>query len=165
MKNLFLIRHAHAEKFSESNRDIDRKLTSEGMKVASLLGKYLSDEGVVPDVVICSPAERAQMTAELVATQLGHSMNDIQVVDGLYAASVREFVEYLTSLSQKYQTVLVIGHNPAITYTADYLCETEINGMIPGSVVHISFAKKSWNELSSKASGEFVNYYDVLTDH
>lgn len=165
MKNLFLIRHAHAEKFSESNRDIDRKLTSEGMKVASLLGKYLSDEGVVPDVVICSPAERAQMTAELVATQLGHSLNDIQVVDGLYEASVREFVEYLTSLSQKYQTVLVIGHNPAITYTADYLCDTEINGMIPGSVVHISIAKKSWNELSNKASGEFVNYYDVLTDH
>jgi phosphohistidine phosphatase len=165
MKNLFLIRHAHAEKFSESNHDIDRKLTSEGMKVASLLGKYLSDEGVVPDVVICSPAERARMTAELVATQLGQSLNDIQVVDGLYEASVREFVEYLTGLSQKYQTVLVIGHNPAITYTADYLCETEINGMIPGSVVHISFAKKLWNELSNKASGEFINYYDVLTDH
>ena len=165
MKNLFLIRHAHAEKFSESSRDIDRKLTSEGMKVASLVGKYLSDEGVVPDVVICSPAERAQMTAELVATQLGHSLNDIQVVDGLYEASVREFVEYLSSLSQKYQTVLIIGHNPAITYTADYLCETEINGMIPGSVVHINFPENSWAELSNKASGEFINYYDVLTDH
>lgn len=164
MKNLFLIRHAHAEKFSESSRDIDRKLTSEGMKVASLLGKYLNDEGVSPDVVICSPAERAQMTAELVANQLNYPLNDIQIVDLLYQASVREFVEYLSNLSQKYLTVLVIGHNPTVTYTADYLCETEINGMIPGSVVHINFSNNLWTELSNKASGEFVNYYDVLTD-
>ncbi len=165
MKNLFLIRHAHAEKFSESGRDFDRKLTSEGMKVASLLGKYLSNEGIKPDVVICSPSERTQMTAELVATQVQYSINDIQVVDSLYQASVREFIEYLSSLSQRYLSVLVIGHNPAITYAADYLCEKEINGMIPGSVVHISFLQESWMELSNKASGEFVNYYDILTDH
>jgi len=48
MKKLFLIRHAQAEKFSESSKDIDRKLTSEGMKIASLLGKYLMDEGIKP---------------------------------------------------------------------------------------------------------------------
>ena len=165
MKNLFLIRHAQTEKFSESDLDIDRKLTSEGMKVASLLGKYLYNEGVHPEAIVCSPAERARMTAELIAGQLDYELNEIQIVDGLYEASVREMVDYLCNINQKYKTVLVVGHNPTLTYTADYLCEEEISGMTPGSVVHINFPIDSWAGLSEKSSGDFVNYYDVLSDH
>lgn len=163
MKNLFLIRHAHTEKFSESNLDIDRKLTSEGMKIASLLGKYLHDEGIVSDVIVCSPAERARMTAELVATQIGYDLNEIQCVDYLYEASVREFVDYLTKLNDKHKAVLVIGHNPTISYTADYLCDKEIGAMSPGSVVHVSFPIDSWGGLN-KGGGEFINFYDRLTE-
>lgn len=162
MKNLFLVRHAHTEKFSDSNRDIDRKLTSEGMRIASLLGKYLHDEAIIPDAVVSSPAERARMTSELIATQLGFELSEIQTVDGLYEASVRELVEYLCKLNQKYKTVLVVGHNPAITYTADYLCSAEVSGMTPGSVVHIDFPVDTWSEVSNKGIGEFISYYDVL---
>ena len=163
MKNLFLIRHAHAEKFSENNLDIDRKLTSEGMKIASLLGKYLSEEGIVPDAIVCSPAERARMTGELVGAQLGYELSEIQTVENLYEASVREFVDYLTKLNDKHKVVLLIGHNPTITYTADYLSDKEVNAMSPGSVVHINFPVDSWSELT-KDGGEFINSYDRLSE-
>lgn len=163
MRNLFLIRHAHAEKFSESNLDADRKLTSEGMKIASLLGKYLHEEEVEPDVIICSPAERARMTAELVATQVAYELSEIQCVDNLYEASVREFVDYLTNLNDRHKLIIIIGHNPTITYTADYLCDSEIGAMSPGSVVHINFPLKSWGELT-KGCGEFINSYDRLAE-
>jgi len=165
MKNLFLIRHAQTEKFSETNLDIHRKLTSEGMKVASLLGKYLKDEGVNPDAIVCSPAERARMTAELVAGQVGYALNEIQTVDGLYQASVRELVEYMCNFNQKYKTVILVGHNPTLCYTADYLCQEEISGMSPGSVIHVDFPIDSWADLSVKGSGDFINYYDVFSDH
>jgi phosphohistidine phosphatase len=165
MKNLFLIRHAQAEKFSETNLDIDRKLTSEGMRVASLLGKYLHDEGVVPDAIVCSPAERARMTAELVAGQVGYGLSEIQIVEGLYQASVRELVDFLSNFSQKFKTVMLVGHNPTLTYTADYLCEEEISGMNPGSVIHIAISAETWTELSVKGGGDFINYYDVLSEH
>ncbi len=133
--------------------------------MASLLGKYLSDEGTVPDVIVTSPAERARMTAELVAHQLDYALTEIQSVEGLYQASVREFIGYLGNLNQQHKTILVVGHNPAITYAADYLCPSEIGGMSPGSVVHINFAGAAWSDLSVKGSGEFINYYDVLGDH
>jgi len=163
MKNLFLIRHAHAEKFSETNLDIDRKLTSQGMKVASLLGKYLHDEGVEPDVIICSPAERAKMTAELVAAQLKYDLSEIQDVENLYEASVREFVTYISKLNSKHKVVLIIGHNPTISYSADYLSDKEIGAMSPGSVVHINFQQANWDEVT-KDSGEFINFYEKLAD-
>ena len=139
MKKLLLIRHAHAEKFSESNKDIDRKLTSEGMKVASLLGKYLKDEGIEPDLIISSFAQRAQLTSELVATQVDFEIEDIQCLDGLYEASVRGFVDFLSQLDNNSNVVFIVGHNPAITYAADYLCDSEVSGMSSGAVVQINF--------------------------
>ncbi len=160
MKNLLLIRHAQAEKFSETNKDIDRKLTSEGMKIASLLGKYLKDEGINPDMIISSMAQRSQLTAELVASQLDYELDDIQCVEGLYEASVRELVNLLSQLDNGNSVVLIIGHNPAVTYAADYLCDAEVSGMSPGAVVQINFAIESWADLS-KGLGEFINYYDL----
>jgi len=162
MKKLFLIRHAQAEKFSESSKDIDRKLTSEGMKIASLLGKYLKDEGIKPDVIICSTAQRAQLTAELIASQVEYELDDIQCVDDLYEASVREFVGFLNQLGNVHKVVFIIGHNPAVTYAADYLCDGEVSGMSPGAVVQINFDTESWSGLS-KGLGEYINYYDILS--
>lgn len=160
MKKLFLIRHAHAEKFSESNKDIDRKLTSEGMKAASLLGKYLNDEGVKPDRIISSFAQRAQLTSELVASQLDYEFEAIQEKEGLYESSVREFVDFLCQLENEDSIVIIIGHNPAITYAADYLSDADISGMSPGSVVQINFRIENWSELV-KGPGEYMNYYEM----
>jgi len=160
MKKLFLIRHAQAEKYSESDQDIDRKLTSEGMKIASLLGKYLMDEGIKPDVIISSMAQRAQLTAELVASQVGYDLADIKCVEGLYEASVRGFVDLLSQLDDGNNLVFTVGHNPTITYVADYLCDTEVNGMSPGAVIQINFVQDSWSAIS-KGLGEFINYYDL----
>jgi len=160
MKKLFLVRHSNTEKYSETNRDIDRKLTSEGMKIASLLGKYLKDEGVIPDAIISSSAQRAQLTAELAATQLGFDIDNLQIVESLYEASIRGFVEFLKNLYQSYNTVLVVGHNPTITYVADFLSNVEISGMSPGAVVQINFELDSWG-LLDKGLGQFINYYDL----
>lgn len=164
MKKLFLIRHAHAEKYSESNLDIDRKLTSEGMKVASLVGKYLMDEGMKPEAVISSSAHRALLTAELVATQLDFDIEKIQGVELLYKASVREFVDFIGHINDDLQSVLIVGHNPTITYVSDYLCSAEISSMSPGALVQINFSIDSWSVISKEA-GEFINSYDMAGDN
>ena len=163
MKKLYLIRHSYAEKYSESNLDIDRKLTAEGMKIASLLGKYLQEEGVTPDTIISSNAQRALLTSEIVATQLDYALERLQTEANLYEASVREFVDFLCNLSDKDDTVLIIGHNPVITYVADFLCEAELSGMAPGAVVQINFELDSWKYLD-KNLGELMYYYDILGD-
>jgi phosphohistidine phosphatase len=130
------------------------------MKVASLLGKYLKDEGVIADALICSNAQRAQLTAELLANQLEFNIDQIQINERLYEASIREFVDFLSKLYNNYNSVLIVGHNPTITHVADFLSNTEINGMSPGAVVQINFDVESW-DLISKGLGEFINYYDI----
>jgi len=107
-------------------------------------------------------AERAQLTAELVSSQVGYELDDVQCVDGLYEASVRGFVDFLNQLDNRNKMVFVIGHNPAVTYAADYLCDAEVSGMSPGAVVQINFTIDTWSGLS-KGLGEFINYYDIVS--
>ena len=130
------------------------------MKNASLIGKYLKDEGVTPQAIITSCAQRAQLTAELVATQLEYPIDNITVSEDLYEVSVRGFINFLTQQPDSYSTLFIVGHNPAITYSADYLSDQEVNGMSPASFVQINFEIDSWQELI-KGQGEFINYYDL----
>ncbi len=164
MKKLILIRHANSENSSETGKDIDRKLTSEGMKNASLVGKYLKDEGVLPQAIISSNAQRALLTAELVASQLEFPIENVMIEGNLYEVSVRGFYDFLSRQNDNLDTLLVIGHNPAITYVADYLCNQEVNGMSPASVVQINFQVQSWSDLI-KGEGEFINYYDLPSNY
>lgn len=164
MKKLFLVRHSYAEKYSETDLDIDRKLTAEGMKIASLLGKYLEEEGVSPDAIISSNAQRAMLTSEIVAGQLQFPLENLQIEDGLYEASIREFVDFLYQLDDNYQTVIIVGHNPVISYAADFLCDAAFNGMVPGAVVQINFELNSWKSMD-KGLGKLMYYYDILSDN
>ncbi len=164
MKKLILVRHAHTENSSDTGKDIDRKLTSEGMKNASLVGKYLKDEDIKPQALVCSNAQRALLTAELVASQLKFELDNIEVIEDLYEISVRGFFDLLSRMDNSWQTLLIVAHNPAITYLADYLCDHEINGMSPASIVQINFEIDSWSGLV-KGQGEFIGYYDFPSNY
>jgi len=162
MKKLILIRHAHTENSSDSGKDVDRKLTSEGMKNASLLGKYLKDEDIQIHALISSGAARAQLTAELISGPLGYDLEQIIVEDTLYEISVRGLFDYICRLEERWQTVVIIGHNPTLSYMADYLSDQVVHGMSPASLVQINFEVDSWTALT-KGQGEFIEYYDLPT--
>ncbi len=162
MKKLLLVRHAHTQDQSDSGRDIDRKLTAEGMKNASLLGIYLKNEGVFPQLIYSSPASRAQVTAELIATQLEHPIESIKMMDELYETGARGFLNLLQELPDGRDCVAIVGHNPTISHIADYLCQQDIKTMIPASLVHLNFNLKSW-QLLEKETAELIAYYDLPT--
>lgn len=162
MKKLLLIRHAHAENSSDTGKDIDRKLTSEGMKNASLLGKYIKEEEITIDALITSNASRAQLTAELISGPLGYDLNQITVVADLYEISVRGLFDFICRLSNERSTVAIVGHNPTLSYMADYLSDQVVHGMSPASLVQINFEVDSWTALT-KGQGAFIGYYDLPT--
>ncbi len=162
MKKLILIRHAHTENSSDTGKDIDRKLTSEGMKNASLLGKYIKEEEISIHAMVTSNAARAQLTAELIAGPIGYDLNEIIVEDDLYEISVRGLFDYICRLKSDWSTVVIVGHNPTLSYMADYLSDQVVHGMSPASLVQINFEVDSWTALT-KGQGAFIGYYDLPT--
>ena len=71
MRELILLRHAHAEPASTGQADLDRPLSAVGLAEAEAAGKWLKDNNLQPDCVLCSPARRTRETLEAVVGVTG----------------------------------------------------------------------------------------------
>ena len=72
MRELILLRHAHAEPPDAGQADLDRPLSPEGLAEAEAAGRWLAEQGLVPDCVLCSPARRTRETLEAVLGIVGY---------------------------------------------------------------------------------------------
>ena len=157
LRYLYLLRHAESKEKQIGQDDIDRKLTPRGMREALLIGTYLFKEKARIDIIISSPAERARATAGLVVDGLKWDHKTITFHDELYEASSRTFFNFLFTLDDTHKHIMLIAHNPVISYVAEYLTKEEIGDMAPGSLATIKFAIPSWQEIG-EAKGELENY-------
>jgi phosphohistidine phosphatase len=57
---------------------------------------------------------------------------------------------------------MIVGHNPTITFLADYLTSAPLESMETGSAVVITFDDLSWEEISQN-TGNFLGYFDKHT--
>jgi phosphohistidine phosphatase len=159
VKTLLLIRHANAEQIERGGRDFERHITRLGNRNAAHAGKYLVNNKLMPDLVVCSPAVRAKETAEVIASQLKFSERHIKYNEELYEASVRTLFSIVNGIEERYNRVALIAHNPGLTYLADYLTAAPLGNMVPASIVIINFENMTWAEVSQN-SGQFEDYID-----
>ena len=60
MRQLILLRHAHAESATAGQDDIARPLSATGLAEARAAGDWLREHGLRPDRVLCSTAARTR---------------------------------------------------------------------------------------------------------
>ncbi|HYG19515.1 MAG TPA: histidine phosphatase family protein [Ohtaekwangia sp.] len=154
---LYLLRHAQSVERQPNERDHDRELTPRGAQEAMMLGAHLQKRGAMIDVILSSTAERAKATANLVGEMLKFDMEKIFLHEELFDASTRTFFQFLSQLSDDYQSVMCVGHNPAISYVAEYLTRAEIGDIFPTGLAVIQCNVQSWKELS-QGTGELTDY-------
>jgi phosphohistidine phosphatase len=112
MPSLYVLRHAKSSWDDPALADAERPLAPRGRKAARRLGRHLSDEGIRPALVLCSPAVRARETL----ARIGPALAEVEtlVEPGLYGASASDLIERLRAVPDDVPSVLVIGHNPAL---------------------------------------------------
>jgi phosphohistidine phosphatase len=113
VKRLTLLRHAKSSWAEDGKPDRERPLAPRGRKAARRLGGYLRDEGVRPDLVLCSPAARTRETLELIRPGLRDDV-EVQVEEGLYGAGAKELLDRLRRLPDAVGWAMVVGHNPGL---------------------------------------------------
>lgn len=134
MRELILLRHAHAEPATTGQPDLDRPLSPEGLAEAEAAGKWLKEQGLTPDVVLCSPARRARETLEAVLSAIGYVEQRLE--EGIYEATAGKLMEVLDG-HRDTDRLMVVGHNPgfeklvALMHTGQ---STDYRGMPPASV-------------------------------
>ena len=108
-KRLLLLRHAKSSWADRTLADHDRPLAARGRRAARLIGAHLRAQHTKLDLVLCSSAQRARQTLDLIAPA-----GQIQIESGLYGASADELLERIRRVGEDVEAVMLIGHNPAI---------------------------------------------------
>jgi len=115
---LVLLRHTKAER-PDRSADIDRPLTDRGHADAGAAGAWLAAQGYLPDLVVCSPAKRTRQTWHGIAVVLAEAAGPVSPVvryeRRAYDGSPRALLDVVRALPEESRTVLLIGHNPALS--------------------------------------------------
>ena len=112
-RTLHLLRHAKSDWGDASLADHERPLNPRGRRATELVAAHLRQDGISPDLVLCSSALRTRQTLEGVAAGFADPGPGIEIEDGLYNATAGEMLERIRAVPDAVDSVLVIGHNPA----------------------------------------------------
>ena len=145
MKTLILQRHAKAEK--DSDEDRLRPLSPIGISDAAAQGETIRQLEIFPELILHSSAQRARQTAEIMAAKLelseGYTVEDA----ALYECDSSEFIAIVRNLPEDCDTVLIVGHNPAVETAADALGTAGIDHLRPSEAVILQFDTEDWREV------------------
>jgi len=111
VRELILLRHAHAEPAARGQADIDRPLSAQGLAEAEAAGRWLAERSLVPDRVLCSPARRTRETLEAVLAVTGYAEQRLE--DAIYDATAGALIGLLHA-QDDIERLLLVGHNPGM---------------------------------------------------
>ncbi|SHJ12803.1 SixA phosphatase family protein [Pseudozobellia thermophila] len=147
MKNLILVRHGKSS-WDYSVSDKDRPLKERGINDALLVADIFGKQNVHIDAAYSSPANRALHTCMIFLRRLDFSFADFQVVEGLYDFSGESDLQFIKSLDDGLETVIIFGHNHAFTYLANSLGNSYIDNVPTSGLVHLRFDTNTWESIS-----------------
>jgi phosphohistidine phosphatase len=117
----------------------------------------MADEGLLPDRVFSSTAERARATAVEVARHCGYR-GEIEYRTELYLASPAMYREVLSELPHDCKTVLVIGHNPGLEDLLAQLTGDEEH-LSTAALARVTLELPIWSEFTSHTRGKLLNLW------
>ena len=111
MRELILLRHAHAEQAGLGQDDIDRPLSRQGLAEAEAAGKWLKEHNLLPDRIVCSDARRARETLEEVLQVTGFV--EQRQEPRIYNATPGMLME-VADEHRECARLMLVGHNPGL---------------------------------------------------
>jgi phosphohistidine phosphatase len=162
MKRLYLLRHAKSSWDDDGVRDHERQLAPRGVRAATLMGVYLSQQGYLPDLVLCSSARRAVETLERLRPRL-EPAPEVNVEHELYGADTSELLDRVAAVADGIGALLIVGHNPTIGMAAialagrgDGVARQRLRQNYPTGAL-AAFELESWRE-AAPGSGRLIDF-------
>nr|WP_257915348.1 histidine phosphatase family protein [Acetobacter aceti] len=127
---LLLLRHCEAAPPAggdmSTKADLARPLTDTGHRMARQRGESMRKAGLVPDLVLCSPAMRTRQTYAGLLPFGNNARPEIRIEPTLYLAAPDELLARLRATPDSVHTILLVGHNPGLPALARYLNGVEV---------------------------------------
>lgn len=143
------MRHAKSSWGDSSLRDFERPLNKRGRRDAPAMGTFLSDRGLVPDHIVCSPAERARETISLLIEAMKADRDIVHYDEALYHEGAEAYLDAIRHAPVKAGTVLVAGHNPTIEQVVSRLSGgTAGHTITTANVACFTTSATDWSDVS-----------------
>ncbi len=160
MRTIYILRHAKAGKANKSILDDhERPLTKKGVDACKLLAKYVNENEIFPDMVICSTSKRTKRTAELVLKSIADKV-PVHMTSKLYLASVTEIISLIRKQDDSIKKIMIVGHNPGLQELCLLLVKEGARDNIkkmkehfpPGAMAIFEIDIKKWDEVKQRSS-------------
>jgi phosphohistidine phosphatase len=163
MKTLYIMRHAKSSWEFEELSDHDRPLNKRGRNDAPMMGQELAANNTKLQLILSSPAVRAITTATLVGRELGFDASDIVVDDRIYGASAKELLDVAHQAPAKVDSMMLVGHNEALSEFANMLSPKHIASMPTAAVVALRFDCDNWYDI--RRNNAELLFFDIPKNH
>jgi phosphohistidine phosphatase len=151
-RHLYLLRHANPGWEDPGLDDHERPLAPRGQQAVQVLAEHLDRHDIHPAQVLCSTARRTRETLE------GVSPSGERLIEPeLYGATGPDLLERLRQVGDDVESVMVIGHNPALQTLVLRLADRSQDGSVlamverkfpTGALATLSF-DCAWSELGA----------------
>ena len=152
-----LLRHAKTEISSNSGRDFDRRLASEGHHQCVELQKIIQSNISLKTKISCSSANRTKETAAL----LFEESRSIDYFESLYLSDLSGLLAFIWK-QESDADMLIIGHNFGISELASYLIGKQVVMRTCG-FISIDFEGLTAKEISN-ANGVLISNHRCSID-
>ena len=148
MKTIYLVRHAKSSwKFPDLD-DFDRPLNKRGKRDAPVMGRFLKDRHILPDIILSSPANRTKTTAKIISESISYPKKNIVFDNNIYEASTMGLLGITGNADDAMMSIMLVGHNPSMTYFANMLANIRIDNVPTCGIVGISLNISSWKDIA-----------------
>jgi phosphohistidine phosphatase len=157
VKRLTLMRHGDARWQDPSLSDLERPLNRRGTGAAEAMARRLLELGLVPELMLVSPARRTQQTAEIVARELSIPPRRVLREEALYLASAADLLQVVRGCGPRVAHLLIVAHNPGVSELVRLLVPAKnAGGLGTGAICSISFESAHWTAIGAEAVRDVV---------
>jgi len=158
-RKLIIVRHGKSSWDHNGLDDIDRPLAERGFLNSAEMARRLLDKGIVPELILTSPASRALNTALIMSRTWGLEPGKLQIHDALYDAFLEEIKTVVSKAPKEISQLAIYGHNPSFTMYANLFLEEHLDNLPTAGVVIVTLESEGWKGIGRKQVKEtYVDY-------
>lgn len=121
------------------------------------MGVLLRDQGLHPDLILCSTALRAHETLRLALEAAGID-TAIEYTGQLFHCDSAGFASVLRAVDNSKTVVMIVGHNPGLE---EFLSQVtgRAEELPTAALVQLSFDLSDWSQFDESSRGQLLNLW------
>jgi phosphohistidine phosphatase len=147
MKELLIVRHAKSSWDFSGLSDIDRPLNERGIRDAVIMADHLKKKELTPDLLISSPAHRAMATSSFLINHMSIKPEMVKITSDIYESSATSILNVVNSISDYYNRVFLVGHNPGLTDFVNLFFTDFLDNLPTCGVAYFQFNTSNWKSI------------------